>query len=99
DVQFDDVQAIEEVFAKPARLDLFFEVAIARGEDAGVGLNFGVGADALKAAILRHAEKLGLELAGHFADLFEKNGAILRHFKAANALRRSAGESAAFVAE
>src|SRR5258706_199394 len=86
DIQFDDIQSIEEVFAKAPRFNFFFEVAIARGQNARVGLNLGVRADPLKSSILRDTQKLGLQLARHLPDLIEKNRAVLRDLKAANAL-------------
>ena len=56
DVQFDNVQAIKKIFPEAAVLYFIFEVAIARGEYAGIRVDFGVGTHALEAAILGDAQ-------------------------------------------
>ena len=86
DVQLHHVQPVKQVLAKSSRLDLLFEVAVRGGEDARVGLDFAIRADALKASVLRHAEQLGLELRRHLADLIEENRAAVRHLEPADAL-------------
>src|ERR1044071_825704 len=98
-IQFDNVQAIEEVFAKPSGFDLLLEVAIAGGQDAGIGLDDSVGTDALKTAIFGDTQQLGLELRGHFANLIQKDSAASGHFESADALSRSTGKGAAFMAK
>ena len=62
-------------------------------------MDFGVGADALEPAVLRHAQQFGLELRRHLGDFIQKNRAAVGHFKAADALGDGAGERAFFVPE
>src|SRR5256885_9912815 len=79
--------------------NFLFEIAIAGGEDAGIGLNLRVGPNPLKAPILRHAKQLGLQLRGHLADFVQKDRSAIGVLEPANTLRRSAGESASLVPE
>ncbi len=80
-------------------LDLFFQIAVARGEDARVGADFAVGADALKPPVLRHAQQFRLQARRHFQNLIQKNRAAVRFFKPADAHCAGAGERTFFVAE
>src|SRR5438105_4610552 len=79
--------------------NFLLQVAIAGGEDAGIGLNLGVGANSLKAPILRNAKQLGLQLRGHLSNFIEKDRSTISVLEPPNALCRSAGESASLVAE
>ena len=74
-------------------------IAVGGGEDAGVGLQFAIGADAREAAILGHPQEFGLQRRGHIGDFIQKNGAVVRLLEAADALRHRAGERAFLVAE
>ena len=49
DVEGDDVEAVEEVFAEVAAGDLFFEVFVGGGDDAGVDVDGRAGADGVEA--------------------------------------------------
>jgi hypothetical protein len=48
----DDVEAIEEVFAEVAAGDLFFEVFVGGGDDAGVDVDGSAGADGIEALLV-----------------------------------------------
>ena len=61
-VEFHDVQSIKQVFAKASHLDFIVHVAVAGRKDAGVGVDFRIGADALKASVLGHPQQFGLKL-------------------------------------
>src|SRR5262249_20004809 len=60
----DDVQAIEEVLAEPARVDRAGQVDVRRRQDAHVGPQRLGPADALIRAVLEHAEQLRLHRQG-----------------------------------
>ena len=98
-VDLEDGEAVEEVFAEAAGFDLVVEVAVGGGEEARGGVVFAIRADALEAAVLRDAEELGLELRGHLGDLVEKEGAGAGFLEAADALVDGTGEGAFFVTE
>ena len=98
-IQFDNIEAVKKVFAETAAFDLLLQIAVGGGEDAGVDADFGVGADALEAAILGDAQEFGLEGRGQLGDFIQENGAAVGHLEAANALGDGAGEGALFVAE
>ena len=55
-VQLHHVQPVKQILAKPAGFDFLLQIAVAGGEDAGVGVDFAVRADALKSPVLRHAQ-------------------------------------------
>src|SRR5690349_16695958 len=82
-VQFDYVQSIEQIFPETPFPDFLFQVAVAGRENAGIGVNLCVRTDALKAAILRNAQQLGLELRGHLANLIEENRPAIGQLKTA----------------
>ncbi len=99
DMDGNDVEAEEEVLAEFLALDAFFEMAVGGGDDADIHLDGAVAADAFEFALLQHAQQLGLDLRGNFADFVEQDGAVVGEFKAAFAFGDRAGERAFFVAE
>ena len=60
DVDLDHVQAVEEVLAEAALLELLLEVAVGGGHDAHVHLEGLVAAHALELALLQEAQQLDL---------------------------------------
>ena len=73
-----DVQPVEEIFAESAGGDGLGEDDVGGGDDAAIGLD-GVGsAHALEAAVLEHAEQLGLHSQRHLADFVEEESSSLR---------------------
>ena len=50
-------------------------------------LQFGVGADAVEAALLGHAQQLGLQRRGHVGDFIQEDRAVVGLLEAADALR------------
>jgi len=80
-----------------AGFDFLFEVAVGGRKDAGVGLEFGVGADPVESALLRHAEQLGLERGRHVGDFIQEDGSAVGLLEAANPLCHRPGKAALFV--
>ena len=99
DVDADDVEAVEQVLAEGAGFDGAFGLAVGGGDDADVGAQGLVAADAGELAFLEDAEELGLDEHGHFADFVEEEGAAVALFEAADALLHGTGERAFLVAE
>ena len=99
EVNLENGEAVEEVFAEAAGFDFVVEVAVGGGEEARGGVVFAVGADALEASVLGDAEELGLELRGHLGDFVEEQGAGAGFLEAADALVDGTGEGAFFVTE
>ena len=94
-----DVEAVVQVLAEPAGVDLVEQVAVGGGDDPGVDLD-GLGvADALELALLEDAEQLHLELGRGAVDLVEEDGAGVRRLEPAGAVLDGAGERALDVAE
>ena len=98
-VDADDVQAVEQVFAELAGLHQGFQVLVRGGNDAHVDPHRRVAADPVELAIGQHAQQAGLGVGRHVADLVEKQGAAVGLLEAAAALVGRTGESAFLVAE
>jgi hypothetical protein len=98
---FDGEGAKEEVETgeEAALLDLAVEVAAGGGEDADVGFQSFLAAEAMEALFLQDAEEFGLEGEVEFGDFLEEEGTAASAFEGAVAAGDGAGESAAFVAE
>ena len=69
------------------------------GDDAHVGLDRLVAADAVELAVGQHAQQPRLQVRRHVADLVEEQRAAVGLLEAAAPLRLRAGEGAALVAE
>jgi hypothetical protein len=95
----DHVQAMKQIFAKQPLPDALFEVLVRCGDDAHLGLERRVAADAVVVAIGQHAQQPRLQLGRHVADLVEKQGAALGLLEATLTLHRGTGECAALVTE
>ena len=98
-LDFDDVEAEEEVFAEASGGDFRGEIAVRRGDDADVRFERLRAADALELARLQHAQELHLHFRRDFADFVEEERATFREFEPALALRNGVRERAFFVAE
>ena len=96
----DHVQAVEEVFAKPALPHGFGKVFVGGGDDADVHLDEPVGTEAGEGPLLKHAEELHLKIERHGADFVEEQHAPVGQLELADAAPGvRAGERAARVAE
>ena|GEM_PF-2728984 len=92
-------QAMVEVAAEAAFAHFLAQVAVGGGDDAGVGKTAAGFADALEFAVFQHAQQLGLEFHGEFADLVEEQGAVARILEVTGMGLGRAGEGALGVAE
>ena len=99
DVDADDVQAVEQVFAELARLHQGFEVLVGGGDDAHVDLDRCVPADTVELAVGQHTQQAGLRIGRHVTDFIQKQGAAVGLLKAPAAQVGCAGKRAFFVAE
>ena len=79
-----DVQAVEQVLAKPAGDDRRIEIPVGGCDDAHVAVDRAVAADALEAALLQDPQKLHLHLQRHVADLVEEQRAALGKLETAD---------------
>ena len=95
----DDVQAVVEVLAEAAGLDLLLEILVRRGDDADVDLDDGRRSDRLDFAFLQHAQHLRLRAQRHVADLVEEDRAAVGGDELAGLLAHGAGERSLLVAE
>jgi hypothetical protein len=77
-LEADHVDAVVEVLAEPALLDLGLEIAVGRAHHPGRERQLVVAADRPDRALLQHAQQLDLHLERHLADLVEEDGAARR---------------------
>jgi hypothetical protein len=70
-----DMETVEEVLSKGSLLHRCLEVSIRGGDDPNADRNLVVFTDAEDAVLLQHAQQLGLEGIGQFADLIEEEDA------------------------
>ena len=61
-----------KVLAERSFAHALLEVLVRRGDDADIGLDLLVSADAVVAAVGEHAQQPGLKLGRHVADLVEE---------------------------
>ena len=99
DVDADDVEAVEEVFAEGFFGDLFLEILVCGADDPDIGAESLVAAHAGELAFLKDPEDFALDLKGHLSDFVEEEGALVALFKAADTLAGSTGERTLLVAE
>src|SRR6266568_6589429 len=94
-----NADAIVKVGAKFVAGHRFFEILVGRRDNAHIDLDGVVAADSLKFLFLQYAQKLGLEGGRDFADLVEKNRALVGEFEAPLARINRAGKCPLFMAE
>src|SRR6266702_2567472 len=94
-----NADAVVKVGAEFVASHRFFEIFVGRRDDAHVALDGMVAADTLEFLFLQYAQKLGLEGGRDFADLVEKNRALVGEFEAPLARINRAGKCPLFMAE
>src|SRR6185295_7097653 len=95
----DDVDSIEEIFAEAAVLHRLLEIDVGGGDQAELGLDRLAAADPLDVALLDRAQQLGLQVAPQSANLVEEQRAVGGELELPELLPVRAGERAALVAE
>ncbi len=95
----DHVESIEQVFAKPAFLDVREEVTVRGGDDPDVDRDRRIATDALIRPFLQNAEQLDLDRQRDLADLIEEQRAAVGPAKASISGGVGTGERALFVTE
>src|SRR5271157_4523729 len=95
----DHVYPVEQLLAEASGLDLLFEVAVGRAQNADVEADRLVGAERIAFALLHRAQQLDLERKRQLADLVEEYGAFVRRLQESHLVLCRARECAALVAE
>ena len=98
-IELHDLESEEEVAAERARAHGLLERPVGRGDDAHVGLDRRVAADALERMAFQHAEELRLRRERHLADLVEEDRPLVGRLELADHPLGRAGERALLVAE
>ncbi len=97
--QADDVEAVEQVFAKPPLQDALFQVLVGGGNHAHMGLHSGMAAHAVELPVRQNAQQACLQIKRHVANFIQEQRATLGLLEAAAPLRLRAGEGTAFMAK
>src|SRR5262249_21381686 len=98
-VDGDDVQAVVEIFTEATGRQLALQVAVRRGHQPYIDFYGLDAADPLELRLLQHAQKLDLHLNRNFADLVEKQRALIGQLETPWFRTDRARERALFVAE
>ena len=95
----EDAESVEQIRPELALRGPPLQVAVRGRDQAHVGADGLVAADALECLLLEHAQDLGLEGQRHVADLVEEDRAAVALLELADAAAVGAGEGALLVAE
>src|SRR5258708_8790313 len=98
-MNFDGIEAEEQVLAETSGGGFGGDVDIRGGDDADVDAAGAGGADALELAGFENAQELGLEFQGHVGDFVEKERAIVGELEAADAGHPRVGAGAFDLAQ
>src|SRR5690606_10280981 len=93
------LQPVEQVLTKAAIGHRLGQIAVGRGDDAHIHLDFVITAHRPHAAVLQYPEQFGLQRQGHFAELVEHQAAAVGLLEQAGALGASTGEGTSGMAE
>ena len=94
-----DVESVVEIFTEGSVGHCFFEIAVRRRQDAGIDPDVGFAAEPGELTVLEHLEEFRLQSRMHFADLVEKNGAVIRVLELAQLSPQRPGEGPLFKTE
>ena len=99
-IQLKDVQAVIQILAELPLVHEFRQVAVGCGDEAEIRIFAAAHPDLLDLIALQHAQQLCLKIQREFADLVEKDRALVRQLELAllPAFPRS-GKSALHIAE
>ena len=98
-VKGNHVQAVEKILAKCSARNFLLQVFVRCGDDAHVDAQGFVGAHALEALFLKHAQNFRLRAQAHVADFIEKERTAVGFLKFADFVFCRTGKAALDVAE
>ena len=75
--QSDNIQPMQQIFAEQALLNAFFQILMRRGDDANVGAQRCVTADAIVFAVSQHTQKSYLQIGWHVTNFIEEKRAAV----------------------
>ena len=93
------IQAVVEVFSENLLRDGRLDVDVGCGDHPHIHFDAGAAAQAGKTSILKNLQQLGLQNGGHFANLIQKNCAVIANLELARFGLDRAGKRALLVAE
>ncbi len=99
DLDREDVEPVEQIRAKPLRVDHFLKIDVRRGHQARVGAERARVAEPFEFTLLQHTEQLGLQFERRLADFVQEYRPAMGQLEPTDPLRDRAGKRALFVAK
>src|ERR1019366_1804153 len=93
------MEPIEKVFPEGSLAQHFFQVAVSRGDKAGIHLGQFPPAEAPVLAFLEHAKQLGLQMQRKVSNLVQEQGSFRSCLEEAHTAAGGARKSSFFVAK
>src|SRR5689334_8260444 len=91
-MQCDNIKSVEEVFAEAMSRHLAQQVAVGRGDDAGIHMDSIFAAHPLETLLLDEAQELGLERRAQIGNLVEEDRAAIGALQTARFILDRTGE-------
>src|ERR1044072_3012110 len=95
----DDAEAVKKIGAEILSLDLLFQCAMRRADDAHIDGNRFVAAESFNPPLFERAQQLCLDISAHVPDFIEEQGTAVCLLELAFAACGSARKCAFFVAK
>src|ERR1051326_2413196 len=99
DLDGDDAETEKQVATESTSFGLGCEIAVGRGHDAHVDLDWRRSTHALEFLLLEYSQQLRLKIEPHLRDLVEQQGAAVRAFECASHAFDGARKGASLMAE
>src|SRR5262249_48591686 len=99
ELNVEDLQSVVEILAEVPPVDGLPQVAIRRGNDSDVRLQYANASEPLELPLLEHAKELRLRRGAHLAALVEKQNAAGGQFDLSRLGLLGSGKSATLVSE
>src|SRR5262249_49816201 len=94
-----NIQPVGKVRSETPVGKLLFEVPVGGGDNAYIGSDRLISADALELLLLKHSQQGDLHFRTQLAYLIQKNRSTVRRFEASDPLLQGPGESALLMSE
>src|SRR3984957_9554565 len=98
-MDWENIQAKEEIGPEPLLAHHRFQIAVRRGNQTRIRPKCARASQPLEFPLLQNAKEFGLQFERNFSNFVQENRTPVSHFEAANALRDRSGKCAFLVSE
>lgn len=95
----ENIEAIKKVAAELATIHQFLKVAVGRGNDSNIHLDWVIGTNSFKGPLLKDPQKFCLDFGGDVSDFIKKKGATIGQFKPPRFVLQGMGEGTSHMAK